>query len=122
MSTPQNYARVVDGVVVETTTRDLPGYLPCAWAVVAGWTHDGNEFIAPPVVGVWSTFDFLKRFTLQERAACRASTHPLIQDFMDLLRAAGEVRGDHDDTLAGMALLVAEGCITEARKNEILTP
>jgi len=71
---------------------------------------------------VWSTLDFLLRFTPEERAAARASTIPEVQDFLDLLRAAGEVRSDHPLTQQGMELLVMAGLLTAERKAAILSP
>ena len=115
-----NYARIIDGIVTETTTRETDGLTPCAWEVVAGWTHDGGAFHPPPAVGVWSTLEFLLRFTPEERAAARSSQIPEVQDFLDLLRAAGEVRSDHPLTQQGMGLLVAAGLLTAERRDEIL--
>jgi len=74
----------------------------------------------PSPAATWSTLDFLLRFTPEERAAARSSAIPEVQDFLDLLRAAGEVRSDHPLTQQGMGLLVMAGIITAERRDEIL--
>jgi len=90
------------------------GPIPTQAEIEAAWA-------AMPEPGVvWSTLDFLLRFTPQERASARASTIPEVQDFLDLLRAAGEVRSDHPLTQQGMGLLVTAGLLTAERRDEIL--
>jgi hypothetical protein len=83
-----------------------------------GWAS-AQEPPAPPPCR-WSTLDFLLRFTAAERAAIRGSAVPEVQDFLDLLRAAGEVAADHPLTAQGMALLVALDLLTPERRDQIL--
>lgn len=70
----------------------------------------------------WTAYEFLLRFTAQERAAYRnaAKTDDNVADFMGLAQAAQEIVNDDSMTVAGMNYLVSVGLITEQRKNEIL--
>lgn len=79
-----------------------------------GWTFDAPH---------WSSYNFMLRFTPEERAAVRtaALTDETISDFLFLATAALEVIADDSNTVAGMEYLVTESVITEARKNEILS-
>lgn len=63
---------------------------------------------------------FLRRFTAPERIAIRASTNPIIVDFMSLLDLALDVRLDDPDTVAGVHYLEALNLIGEGRAAEIL--
>lgn len=71
---------------------------------------------------IWTAYEFLLRFTQQERADLReaAKTDPLIADFSQLLGAAQEVISDDPVTVQAMDYLVYAGHITNERKNNIL--
>jgi len=71
---------------------------------------------------VWTAYEFLLRFTQQERATLRqaAQTDELVADFSQLLGAAQEVISDDPVTLQALDYLVYAGYITNDRKNEIL--
>jgi hypothetical protein len=92
------------------------------------YSYDENSiprFTPPPYVPPtisWTAYEFLNRFTYQERAAYRsaASTDDLVADFMSLAQAAQEVVNTDPMTVAGMNYLVTIGLLTEQRKNEIL--
>ena len=43
-----------------------------------------------------------------------------VADFMQLCGAASEVEANHPMTVAGLAYLVAEGHLTQARADEVL--
>lgn len=79
----------------------------------------GNPF---PKVCSWTAYQFLLRFTSEERAAFRAAalTDPNVADFQQLAQAAQEVINNDPMTIAGMNYLVSVGLLTETRKNEIL--
>ena len=70
----------------------------------------------------WTAYQFLLRFTTQERAAYRnaAKTDDNVADFMGLAQAAQEILNDDPMAVAGMNYLVSVGLLTEQRKNEIL--
>lgn len=71
----------------------------------------------------WTAYQFLNRFTPEERALFRSTslTDPLVADFQMLAMAAQEVISDDPMTIMGMNYLVSIGLITELRKNEILS-
>lgn len=70
----------------------------------------------------WTAYQFLLRFTAEERAAFRAAalTDPMVADFQQLAQAAQEVINTDPMTVAGMNYLVSVGLLTEQRKTEIL--
>lgn len=67
-------------------------------------------------------FEFLKRFTSDERKAiyAAAKTNSDIEDFKMLLDAAQEVNLAHADTINGVNALEATGLISTGRAVEIL--
>ena len=71
---------------------------------------------------VWTAYEFLTRFTQQERSALRTAseTDDLVADFSQLLTAAQEVISDDPVTVQAMDYLVYAGYITNDRKNQIL--
>jgi hypothetical protein len=75
-----------------------------------------------PVVKTYTSYQFLLRFTAEERAAFRAAaiTDTIVADFQELATAAHEISTDNPTTLAGMNYLVSAGLITEQRKQEVL--
>lgn len=120
--------------VREAMPASVPAYLTpitltAGEAPKAGDKYDANanpRFIPKPVPpkqpGKWTAFQFLLRFTEEERAAFRdaAATDEKVADFMLLCSAASEVKADHPVTLAGMAYLVSVGLLTQVRSDEIL--
>lgn len=71
---------------------------------------------------VWTAYEFLTRFTQQERATLRsaAATDPLVADFSQLLGAAQEVVSDDPVTMQAMDYLVYAGYITNERRSVIM--
>ena len=71
---------------------------------------------------VWTAYEFLTRFTQQERATLRAAsaTDTLVADFSQLLGAAQEVISDDPVTIQAMDYLVYAGYITNDRRSEIM--
>ena len=71
---------------------------------------------------IWTAYEFLTRFTQQERATLRTAgqTDPLVADFSQLLGAAQEVISDDPVTIQAMDYLVYAGYITNDRRNEIM--
>ena len=86
---------------------------------VVGYYWNGWTFDAPR----WSAYEFLKRFTAQERAGIRhaAATDDAIADFLQLATSAHEIVADDPVTVTGMNYLVTAGLLTEARKLEIVS-
>ena len=89
------------------------------------WMFNPNKiprFKEPIATQAWTAYQFLLRFTAEERAAFRAAalTDPLVADFQQLAQAAQEVINTDPMTIAGMSYLVSVNLLTEQRKNEIL--
>lgn len=79
-----------------------------------GWTFDAPK---------WTSYEFLKRFTWQERSAIRIAgfDDDAVADFLTLCTAAQEVVSDDPVTQAGMDYLVSLNLLTPARRAEILS-
>lgn len=73
---------------------------------------------------VITKFEFLKRFTSDERKAINfaAKTDLDVEDFKMLLDAAQEVNLEHQDTISGVNSLETAGLLSSGRANEILKP
>lgn len=81
------------------------------------------EFPPPPPVPremQLTKLQFLRLFTAPERIAIRASSDPVIVDFMQLLDLAQDVRLDDPDTVQGLHYLESDGLIAPGRAHEIL--
>lgn len=63
---------------------------------------------------------FLRRFTAPERIAIRASTDPIIVDFLHLLTLAQDIELADPDTVAGVNYLEQQGLLSAGRAAEIL--
>lgn len=76
---------------------------------------------APPVL---TKYEFLKRFTSEERKAINAAAkiNADIEDFKMLLDAAQEVDCGNEDTVAGVNALETAGILSAGRAGEILAP
>lgn len=81
------------------------------------------ENAAPATSRTFTAYQFLLRFTAEERAAFRAAaiTDANVADFQQLAQAAQEVVSDDPMTVSGMNYLVSVGLLTEQRKQEILS-
>lgn len=95
---------------------------------VAAESHywDGTAAVAnpppPSAPVVWSALEFMERFTKQERNNIRAAAkqNADLEDWLDLLRAAGEVNPEDQRTIDGLAALVAAGLLTQQRADAIV--
>ena len=65
--------------------------------------------------------DFLRLFTVSERIAIRASTDPVVGDFLFLLQMEPTVNLKSPDVYAGLDYLTAQGLLAAGRKAEILS-
>ena len=74
---------------------------------------------SPPRETILTQLGFLRRFTAQERIAIRASTDPVIIDFLHLVNLAQDIELDDPDTVAGLAYLEAQQLIAAGRADEI---
>lgn len=118
-----NWAILDDlGVVVSIVSSDtkptsgvkIPNGVEC----VVGWKWNGWEFDAPK----WTAYEFLNRFTPEERASFRsaASTDVNVADMLLLVQAAQEVLSNDPVTIMGMDYLVSVGLLTQRRRDTIL--
>ena len=86
------------------------------------WTGQEWEALDRPPDLQLSKLAFLRRFTAEERIAIRASTDPVIVDFLHLLDLAQEVRLNDADTQAGVRHLESVGLLAAGRAEAILAP
>jgi len=89
----------------------------------ATYVPNGNpRFLRAPRVYTWTSYEFLNRFTPQERRVIwnRAKSNDDIADFLMLAQAANEVISDDPNTIAGLNMLVSLNIISNQRKNDIL--
>ncbi len=76
----------------------------------------------PEPIKVFSSLEYLQRFTTEEYAAARTHENVAVQFGLDMLIAAQYV--DLADARVAMTLdlLVSEGVVTPERRTELLTP
>jgi hypothetical protein len=95
---------------------------------VVGQSYDNNA--NPRFFGTvttkpktYLTYEFLLRFTAEERAAARqaALTDPIIADFQQLSMVVPSIDTGNQDTINGMMYLVSTGIITQERYNQIMS-
>jgi len=105
------------------------GQQATAWELADDGTEAVRRAIAwepipepqPAPSPVLSANEFVRRFTAEEQAAIWASANPQVVMLRNLVLSAREgIRLDDSETLGGMALLVAEELLTQARADEIL--
>lgn len=117
---------IVDGnmrctAIVEADARPANSYrIADGQTVKVGYAWTGWDWAAPR----WTSYEFLRRFTVDERAAIRtaSASDGAVADMLMFLQTATEVVGDDLTTSVGMDYLVHLGILTEARKNELLSP
>lgn len=91
-------------------------------------THDHTPEVTdgptdvPVVAMVWTKLAYLRRFTQDERIAIRTAAKdvPQLDDYLQLLELAEEVRSDDPDIAAALAMLEGAGLIGAGRAQEIL--
>lgn len=88
--------------------------------VTRGWTVRAKT--PDELRKTWTSYEFLQRFTTQERRLVwnRANNDDDVAEFLMLAQSAQEVVSDDPATIAGMALLVSKNILTPARKDAIL--
>ena len=119
------YKLTKNGVIRLSDNAIIPECVENAdWIAYQIWLSEGNTpetADAEPAITTVSAYEFLNRFTQEERIAIRNSTDAYVQDFISLVQAAQIVDFSNEKTLEGMVYLVTLGWITEARKTEILS-
>lgn len=78
--------------------------------------------IAPVVAMTWTKREYLSRFSQAERIAIRTTAKqvPELEDYMELLALATEVRSDDPDVVGALTMLEVSGLIGAGRAQEIL--
>ena len=106
---------------ISQTKPILGKYVSCTpeSGVAVGRYWNGWTFHAPQ----WTSYEFLKRFTVQERSAIRVESFQddALADFLQFCTAAQFVVADDPTTVAGMDYLVSLNLLTPARRAEILS-
>jgi hypothetical protein len=117
------YRLVVDTDPPEVTNTQVAvsGYTINETTVEKTWTVRNKT--ADEMRKVYTAYEFLLRFTAEERTAYRnaAKTDEIIADFMYLAHAAQEIITDDPMTMQGMDYLVFSGILTQNRRDEILS-
>ncbi len=91
------------------------------WPVPEGHTlRELPDIPVPAIQQSLTQLAFLRRFTASERIAIRASTDPVIQDFLQLVSLAQEILVTDPDTQMGVGYLAQQGFIAPERVAEIL--
>lgn len=119
-------------VFLPVVTDPIPAYDQTTQAVVAsylvGVTIVTRKWVIRALTPderrkTWTSYEFLQRFTAQERAEVRSRSvsDPILADFLMLCTAAQEVVSDDPVTVQAMNYLVSIGVLTESRKNQILS-
>ncbi len=102
---------------------------PIAWSGMEFDTHDhAAESTGDSVTDViptsytWTKLEYLRRFTQDERIAIRtaAKTSAVLEDYLQLLELASEVKSDDPDIVAALTMLEAGGLIGSGRAQEII--
>lgn len=73
---------------------------------------------------VLTPLQFLERLTVDERVAIRAAAkqNPLLDDWLDMLRATSIVDLADPRTVGGVRAIVSAGLLTTQRGDELLAP
>ncbi len=102
---------------------------PIEWSGMDFATHDHTPEVSddpitdvPVVAMTWTKLEYLRRFTQAERIAIRTAAKSVAQleDYLQLMELAGEVRSDDPDVVAALAMLEGAGLIGVGRAQEIL--
>lgn len=91
----------------------------CDAVQTISWNYSTDAVPAPKR---YTSYEFLLRFTPEERAAFRdaANTDPNVADFQQLATAAQQIITNDPVTIMGMQYLVSVGLLTQQRADEIL--
>jgi len=92
-----------------------------------GWLYDGSTLSEPPApepikITILTPYEFLKRFTSEERKAIKAATltNPDVDDLWTMFTVAQDIDLKNQDTINGVNALESLGILAEGRAVEIL--
>lgn len=75
----------------------------------------------PKFLTILTVLAFRNRFTFTEKVAIKQSTDPGVQVIQDDLSVAQDIDLENQNLIDGMAYMVSQGLLTQARCDEILT-
>lgn len=99
----------------------LEGTLPTS---LSGWDPNSRSFTSTTVnTGILTKYQFLERFTMNERLAIRAAakTDPIVDDFMAMLDISQEIQLNNPLVYQGLSYLVYTGKLESGRIDQILS-
>ncbi len=118
--------RKADSVEVYRYSADAP----IEWSGMEFAAHDHTPEAVDPSLPVdvpvkamtWTKLEYLRRFSQDERIAIRtaAKTVPQLEDYLQLMELATEVRSDDPDVVSALQMLEGAGLIGAGRAQEIL--
>lgn len=104
-----------------------PNFTGHEWVILSYYNQEFpiNDPPSPPkpdTITVFTKFQFISRFTIDERLAIYAAeaTTSIIRLWLDTFRICEEIDIANPDTVAGIMMLQSLGFITELRASEIL--
>lgn len=121
---------IVTNKATGTETYRYSSDAPVEWHGMGFATHDhtaepvdpGQPTDVPVIAMTWTKLEYLRRFTQAERIAIRtaAKSVPQLEDYLQLMELATEVRSDDPDVMAALTMLEGAGLIGVGRAGEIL--
>lgn len=118
--------RKSDGTEIYRYVADAP----VEWSGMSFSDHDhtaemeatGTITDVPIVAMTWTKLQYLRRFTQAERIAIRwaATQSAELDDYLELLALAEEVKSDDPDIVSALAMLEGIGLLAAGRAQEIL--
>ena len=100
------------GVSIKQVNEPVPDLNKSSW--------DPNSLSFVHTTAQLTRLEFLTRFTASERIAIRASTDPIVVDFMELLNLATYIDVGDQNTIDGVNYLASQNLIAAGRVAEIL--
>jgi hypothetical protein len=83
------------------------------------WDKTYLKFVSSTTV--YTKFEFLSKFTSEERIAIRTSTDPVVQDFIHMLEVSEQIDVSNTTTIDGINYLESINLLTNNRATEILS-
>lgn len=121
-------AKIQNGKVVDTILADevLEGYVLCPETVGIDFDYNGQSFIdnrpipAPVKKTIYSKFSFKKLFTFDEWTTIKASSDPIVLNFIEDFEIADYLDLEHEDLTFALNHLATLNLMSQARIDEIL--
>ena len=119
-------AKLENNKVVNVIIADslIEGYEEVEGSVGIGFDKVGDTFVdnrpkpEPVRKTIYSKFTFKKQFTFAEWQAAKASSDPVIQDFIETFQIADYIDVDHENLIAALEYM-EQRILAEGRADEI---